>query len=165
MMSSPGASLLHPVPLLAMAVLVLNDHWWKRAWPSFWTGKISDVAGLLFFPVLLATIWEIGAASFGRTWRPQRVIIVAALATAIVFTLTKTWLPANAVARATDGWIRWAPRALAAWVEGARIPERGHPSMVMDPTDLFALPAVLWGVFRGHVARGSSEAFRVGSPA
>lgn len=53
MRASRGDSLLHPVVLVAVVVLVLNDHWWKGVGPALVTGRLSDVAGLLFFPLLL----------------------------------------------------------------------------------------------------------------
>ena len=45
--------LLHPISIGAMIVLGLNDHVWKEMYGNWWTGKLSDVAGLLFFPLLL----------------------------------------------------------------------------------------------------------------
>src|SRR5690242_17575868 len=42
----PGSAMLHPLVLGAVAVLILNDHLLKARWPSWWTGKLSDVAGL-----------------------------------------------------------------------------------------------------------------------
>ncbi|MFT5682697.1 MAG: hypothetical protein ACI8RZ_003621, partial [Myxococcota bacterium] len=45
--------LLHPVTLTAMALLAVNDHWAKYALTGVVTGKLSDFAGLVFFPLLL----------------------------------------------------------------------------------------------------------------
>ena len=39
-----------PPTLLALAVLVLNDHVLKQAAPGVVTGKLSDVAGLVLAP-------------------------------------------------------------------------------------------------------------------
>lgn len=41
--------------LAALVALIANDHWAKAAHPGLLTGKISDVAGLVVLPVLLAT--------------------------------------------------------------------------------------------------------------
>ena len=41
---------MHPVALAAIAVLVVNDHVLKSAYPGWLTGKLSDIAGLVFFP-------------------------------------------------------------------------------------------------------------------
>ena len=52
-MRVPGDLLLGVVPLAAIALLFLNDHILKAAWPGLVTGKLSDVAGFVFFPFLL----------------------------------------------------------------------------------------------------------------
>src|SRR5690606_8292496 len=46
-----GDGLLHPAPLAAIGLLLLNDHWLKAAFPGSITGKLSDFAGLAFFPL------------------------------------------------------------------------------------------------------------------
>ena len=51
--SIPGQEMLGTLPLAGLLLLTLNDHYWKYAFPGFWTGKISDFAGMLFFPFLL----------------------------------------------------------------------------------------------------------------
>ena len=38
-----------PAFLLALALLLLNDFWWKDAYGNFLTGKLSDFAGLFAF--------------------------------------------------------------------------------------------------------------------
>jgi len=55
-MSTHFARLLHPAFILALAVLLLNDHVLKEAFASPITGKLSDVAGLIVLPVLLTTL-------------------------------------------------------------------------------------------------------------
>lgn len=40
----PGDGLLHPLALLAIGILIVNDHALKAAWPGVVTGKLSDVA-------------------------------------------------------------------------------------------------------------------------
>jgi hypothetical protein len=53
----PARALLHPAWLGAFAVLVINDHLLKASLSAPWlTGKLSDVAGLLVAPVLLAAL-------------------------------------------------------------------------------------------------------------
>ncbi|MBC7976471.1 MAG: hypothetical protein H7138_15980 [Myxococcales bacterium] len=55
---APGLPLgeaVHPVTLAAVCVLVINDWLLKpRFGPSLVTGKLSDVAGLVFAPVVLS---------------------------------------------------------------------------------------------------------------
>ena len=55
----PGDALLDPIALAALTLLVVNDHILKSAWPGFVTGKLSDIAGLAFFPILVLSGWEL----------------------------------------------------------------------------------------------------------
>ena len=70
------AWLAHPVSVAAIAVLLLNDHVLKAEFGTWWTGKLSDVAGLMFAPALLA----MGMALVIPTARP-RAVAAASLAT------------------------------------------------------------------------------------
>lgn len=47
--------LQHPLSLLSITLLLLNDHIFKVISPSWLTGKLSDFAGLFFFPFVVAT--------------------------------------------------------------------------------------------------------------
>ena len=58
----------HPLSLGAVALLLLNDHVLKQAFPSILTGKLSDFAGLFFFPFLLAVL--VGLTGWGAK-RPR----------------------------------------------------------------------------------------------
>ena len=49
--ATPGDGLLHPVALVALAILIVNDRLLKDAWPGPVTGKLSDVAGLVVAPL------------------------------------------------------------------------------------------------------------------
>lgn len=53
-----ASPLLHPLPLAAAALLLLNDHLLKpAAWPSAAVaGKLSDLCGLFVFPVLMTAL-------------------------------------------------------------------------------------------------------------
>ncbi|WP_322801274.1 hypothetical protein [Thermoflexus sp.] len=46
----------HPAVLLSVLVRLLNDHLLIAHFPSFWTGKLSDFAGLFFAPFLVIPI-------------------------------------------------------------------------------------------------------------
>ncbi len=109
-------TLAHPLPLACVAALVVNDHLLKGSGvlPAWVTGKLSDVAGLFFFPVLLV--------SLARWLAPRRPLppLLSALATMVVFAAVKTWRPAHALYESVLG------------------------PLVMDPTDLIALPCALF---------------------
>lgn len=112
----------HPWSLLALVVLVANDAVFKPAFPGALTGKLSDVAGLVVFALVMAT-------AVGVVVRDDdHVVRVATIATGTWFAVMKT---VPAVAAATEH--------LAELVVPAA-------SIVVDPTDLVALPALLLAV-------------------
>lgn len=45
--------LLNPLYLLALLILILNDHFLKANYPSFLTGKLSDFSGIFMFTVFI----------------------------------------------------------------------------------------------------------------
>jgi len=100
-----------------MVILGLNDHVLKAAWPGLVTGKLSDFAGLVFFPLFIE--------AFGLS-RTRAVAL-----TALGFTLVKAWLPANAA---------W--NALFTLVYDLVRPGMSA-ALHADPTDLVALVALL----------------------
>lgn len=134
-----------PLPVVAVIVLALNDHVLKRAHvlPGWLTGKLSDVAGLFFFPVLL---FALSAALLGK---PRGRIVrasILALATAVAFAFIKVVPAANALANRIIG------------------------DVTLDPSDLVALPfavaSVVYlrrpprvGAQRGEVARRAAVVF------
>ncbi|MET7401531.1 hypothetical protein ABZS66_49425 [Dactylosporangium sp. NPDC005572] len=111
--------LTHPVTVGAVALLLVNDHLLKAAYPGPVTGKLSDVAGLAFAPALVAAVLCLLVPRV-----PARVAAAAGLAgTGLAF----TWVKAT-----TAG----AEAASAAW-------SLLRPSAVLaDVTDLAALPAL-----------------------
>lgn len=116
----PGRALLTPTWLASLAVLGVNDHLLKGAGllPGAVTGKLSDFAGMLVAPVLLAALLGL---------RSRRGLLLAHLAIAAVFAAIKL-SPA-----AADAW---------SWLMGLV----GMPWVItVDPTDLLALPALALG--------------------
>lgn len=138
----PGAALRHPVFLGALLVLVVNDHWGKPTFGNLLTGKLSDLAGLVVFPVFLvaAAEWWVGR-------RLPRLALPAALGTALTFALVKTWAPAHLAYEALYGLAWWPLLEARALLVGAPAP--GWPAIgaVMDPTDLWALPMAAVGAW------------------
>jgi hypothetical protein len=137
----PIGEALHPVALLALAVLVVNDWVLKpRFGPSFVTGKLSDVAGLVAAPVVLTALVGLvllGANKLGARTDPylsQRRLAIAVTATGVVFAAIKLW-----------------PAASALFVDALSVV---RPAAVMlDRTDLFCLPllAVAWWIGRDEL--------------
>src|ERR687898_3548159 len=108
-------ALAHPGSVLALVLLVLNDHVLKQAWPGWVTGKLSDVAGLVVAPLLLAALLAVA--------RARRPVAIAVVVTGLGFTFCKT---SDIGAAATSSvWSVF-----------------GTPTMIRaDVTDLLALPA------------------------
>ena len=66
--SIAAACLVHPYSLLSLFILAFNDHWFKGVGPSWLTGKLSDFAGLFYFPflVILLVTWILPRLSRNR---------------------------------------------------------------------------------------------------
>ena len=65
-----------PLFILALVLLLLNDFYLKYEFSNFWTGKLSDVAGLFLFPYFLSSLrikWTkiiyLGTASLFIYWK------------------------------------------------------------------------------------------------
>lgn len=59
MIDSRGKALAwlgHPASVAALVLLIVNDHVLKAAHPGWVTGKLSDVAGMIFAPPLIAAL-------------------------------------------------------------------------------------------------------------
>lgn len=111
-------SLVHPLWLGALALLILNDHALKGSGllPGWMTGKLSDFAGLLVAPAVLAALLRVSS---------RRGFLGAHVATGAVFSAIKLVPEA---ARAVEGVTALTP-----------LPWR----ITVDPTDLLALPMLL----------------------
>lgn len=114
----PRRALLHPLWLAPLALLGVNDHLLKGAQilPDTITGKLSDVAGLLVAPLLLAALLRIRSR---RGWIAAHAVVGAIFA----------GIQVSAVAAAA--WAGLMATVAFAWV------------ITPDPTDLLALPALL----------------------
>jgi hypothetical protein len=135
----PVGEALHPVTLAAVALLVVNDWLLKpRLGPSLVTGKLSDLAGLIFAPVVLSA--AIGlvlhvAAGLGARVDPslsRRRLYACTVATGAVFAAVKL-SPA------------------AAGVLTALISRLGRPAEIyLDRSDLLTLPALAVALWIGR---------------
>jgi len=107
--------LSHPLSLAALALVVLNDLVLRAFWPSWWTGKFSDIGVIFFLPLLLSTLLTL---ALGRRTRLAAGLGFGSVL--LAFLLLKASAAAN----------HW----LTGW-----LPLRA----VYDPSDLLVLPA--WG--------------------
>jgi hypothetical protein len=153
-------AMLGPYVAPALLVLVANDHVLKQRWPGLVTGKLSDVVGLVVFPVLLVALLEaarllIGVRPIAAT---RRELVVAALLTAGGFTAVKlSGSIASAYSQAL-GCLQWPVRAALALLRGGAIPSPSPVLVRADPWDLVALPAIALAIWAAH-----RSAFRDGA--
>lgn len=158
-MNDRGEGMAHPGAVLAVVVLLANDHWGKAAFPGLVTGKLSDFAGLAFFPLFLQGVLEVAGAPVSR-----RVLAGTCVATAAVFAAVKASAAAGLAWAWTLGTLQWP--FLAAWsaAQGSGLPPWSPVRHAVDPTDLVALPAVLlawvWGRGRAPTAPPARPATR-----
>jgi hypothetical protein len=124
-----------PLPLAALALLVVNDVWLKPTFHSAVTGKLSDVAICFLMPLFFSELLGLllGVA-------PRTRLRIGAFLTAALFTALEVVPPCTALAL----------HALA--IVGPRLGIHGTFRMTSDWTDLFCLvmivPAVAYGRYR-----------------
>ncbi|WP_061290881.1 hypothetical protein [Herbidospora cretacea] len=89
----------HPLTVLALVVLVVNDHLLKFTWPGVVTGKLSDVAGLIVAPALLDLVLRNAKVS---------IAVTGVGFTLVKATETGAWL-------ASEAWsLVWGPSVILA---------------------------------------------------
>lgn len=127
-------ALTHPLWIGALALLIVNDHFLKGSGhlPGALTGKLSDFAGLLIAPALLAALLRLKTP---RAW------LLAHFSTGAVFAAIKLF-PA-------------AAHAFEALTSLTPFPWR----ITVDPSDLMALPSLLlsYRVFFGNSSKTLRE--------
>lgn len=140
----PIGEALHPVTLLAIAVLVVNDWYLKpRYGPSALTGKLSDLGGLAFAPVVLSSAIGLvlhAAALAGLRLDPslsRRRLLLCIFATGACFAA-----------------IKLSPAAAGLLIDATEVFGR-KAEVYLDRTDLLCLPvlAVAWWIGRDELAR------------
>jgi hypothetical protein len=118
--------LAHPFGMLSLVVLLANDHILKPLAPSYLTGKLSDLAGLFFFPFLLA-------AAIG--WLPGLRGLPTRLLGILCFAVTLAWFSA----------VKTLPVANAATTTAIEFLTGQTSLIALDPSDLLALFMLLPG--------------------
>jgi hypothetical protein len=155
------AALLHPITLVALAVLLVNDHILKAAWPGWWTGKLSDVAALIVGPVAIGALWQAVVrrrALASRAWPMPSAEAVIALGFGAMFVAVKLDPTANEVYARVVGVLGWPFGAAGDLLAGRAVHALGRAPTVVDPGDLIALSAVLVGWWLAAGARSLAPA-------
>jgi hypothetical protein len=150
--------LLDPLAIAALAVLLLNDHVLKRAavgtsW-SVVTGKLSDAAGMVFFPVLCVAAIEIGLRVVGRARAPSvGVAVVVAVVVGAVFAAINVSVVCGTVYATVLGTMQWPFLAAASLVQSKAVPAVLPVAHVVDPTDAPFAFAAAYVVFQSRRRR------------
>ncbi len=141
--AAPGVGMLHPLAIAAVFVLFLNDHFLKQQFSSWWTGKLSDLAGMLFFPLFLQSGIEWIQYSFGVFTPSKGLLVKCVLATMVVFAAINLSVEIGAAYSFGLGCLQWPWFQLSALFSGDGWVDVRPVHHVVDPTDLLALPACL----------------------
>jgi len=136
----PGDCLRHRLVLLMLALWILNDHVFKAMWGNSFTGKLSDIAGLVVFPLIFVGAYEIVCALRRIQAEHTRTILWAglSLSAALIIGINLFDVCAQAC-RIGLGLMQWPFRSL--WA--LSILPLTKVNLTMDPTDLWTLPALI----------------------
>jgi len=142
----PCRELVSPIPLSALAVLFVNDHFLKGAslLPGVLTGKLSDFAGLFCLPLLLTAVFNCSRWLLSRSFRMKFE------ETGIALT-RRQLVAAISIAGAGFALVKMIPAATAAYVAAVSwlAPWAAH-HVVTDPTDLVALAVLPFNYWYGQ---------------
>lgn len=127
-MNRPGDLLLSPWALVSVSVILVNDHVLKGAFGNTMTGKLSDVAGVFLFPLLLLSVLEV----LRRKLAGRAAIAWSIAVTGIGFAAVKTVSPIGDAYEWVIGFFRWT----AGGFRGEILPI----VVFRDPSDLWVLP-------------------------
>ncbi len=135
----PIGEAMHPVTLIALAVMVVNDWILKaRYGPSAVTGKLSDLGGLVAAPVVLTAAIGLLLRALGRKdpFLTHRRLVIAIAATGGIFATIK-------LSERAAGWFTAALGLFR------------HAEVYLDPTDLLCLPvlAITYWIGRDELRR------------
>jgi hypothetical protein len=122
-----------PLPLIAVAVLALNDHVLKAAFHNALTGKLSDFAGCFFLPLFVSALLSYTPLVAHTRLR----VLIGCVATLALFVPIKLSALAGALLCAALQHVS-APLGI------------GALHVVADPTDLFAVPMVALAALYAH---------------
>jgi hypothetical protein len=153
----PGQLLLHPVAVLSLVVLVVNDHYLKDRAGGLVTGKLSDVAGLLVFPLVLLAILE--WARWVRRRRPWAASLADVTGTVVItaagFTAVKLVPAVGAAYVGVIGGLRWMGESIVGLATGDGASSLVSVHLSPDASDLLTLPVLLisYLVAAGDAAR------------
>lgn len=118
---------IHPIPISAVILMALNDHYFKYLFANWFTGKFSDFLGLFYFPLFVVALVSV---LFKKKLK-LKYLIIAIVMTDVIFIGIKT-----------NHYFNYGLTNL--------LFQFGIPAkFVLDPTDLLALATSIatftWG--------------------
>jgi hypothetical protein len=130
---------------VALAALLVNDHYLKHHFHGLIPGKVSDVAGLVFFPLLLMALVEAARKLAGvEGWPLSRATLAVCIGiTALTFIAVKASPQVAHQYSGVLGLLAQSPLRVRA-----------------DLTDLFALPALALAWYVGSDERAMEPLLR-----
>ena len=153
-----GGALLHPMLLLSLVCLVVNDHLIKRYWPGVLSGKLSDFAVVVLLPLFLHGLIELAHARVGHALgalASARWLFGCVVLSSLMFALPEVSQTAELAYRHGAAWLRYPFQLLWALAHGRSMPRFVPVRATADLTDLLALPMALlaWRVGRVNAKR------------
>ena len=154
-----GAFLLRGETLVGLAIMVTNDHFLKVRFHNPITGKLSDVGGMLLLPLLAATIVDFASRLLRhRTPAPHlRTYSMMVVAIGVMFTLMKTTSFGIHAYDTLNSAIEWPILAVKAVLTGSSPWAWPSTNALVDPTDLWALLALVVAWNAGRRVIGGRE--------
>jgi hypothetical protein len=145
-----GEALLHPVSLLCIVLWGLNDHVFKALYGNWLTGKLSDLTGLVAFPLFAFSLWQLALIVSGAQ-RPVRSRELLAILAGTGTLLAASKLTSQG-AFVYALWVGFTHEPSATLCTPVDIAARVQHTQ--DPTDLIALPmlGVAWWIARRYTA-------------
>ena len=142
-----ASALTHPVTVAALAILLLNDVLFKSLWPDSWvTGKLSDLAWMVFAPPLLAFLLSFLTRRIPRVERASWLAAYVGLP--LLYAAFNTFEPVHY-------WI----------LQGLSVASGGTAGSPLDVTDSLVIPfgwvIAIW-VWRQRVVGPATQRLRWG---
>ena len=141
--------LRHPLSLSMLALWIVNDHLLKGWYGNAWTGKLSDVAGLIVFPLFLFALFEV----FVSVERPRRALLTSITVAGVFFVGLNTSDAFSDSVCLVLGGLQWPLKAIVSLAQGGGLPSYVPTAATPDLTDLYTLPALwlAWHVGTKHL--------------
>jgi hypothetical protein len=129
---------------MMIIVWAVNDHILKALYGNWWTGKLSDLSGLVVFPVALYSAYEIYWAV--RKQAPKHLKLTLKVSVLITGGLLFSINTVSSVEHFSSfaiAYIQWPFRALMSLFKEGPLPTLNVLKTTMDATDLLTLPTLI----------------------